>query len=198
MAEEAKETAAAEEATATQTQEKASEERTYTQADLDSIVGKSQANYEAKLARMQKELESVRQRAMTEEEKKLEEAKAEARKEVEAELATTKRQAAVERALLARGVPEERLERVARLVDSEEEPADAVAQLQKDMPELFKSTTPGGGGGRNATSGDPEDWSPDKVSELIRTQGMTAYIARRPEIMKWQEAHGIKSDVRRL
>jgi len=181
MGEEPTKTVEPDEGTPTPTPEQ-TPQKAYTQADVDNITEKVRAGLTSKLTAQEKQLEELKARAMTEQEKAIEDAKKAGADEVRAELEVFKRQATIERLLAAKGIVA--TDKVARLIDPDADPAEGVAQLEKDMPQLFTSTKVGGGGGRNLPSEGDQAMSEDHVNEMIQKHGPGWLTAERAAKLK--------------
>jgi len=186
MGEEPTKTVEPDEGTPTPTPEQ-TPQKAYTQADVDNITEKVRAGLTSKLTAQEKQLEELKARAMTEQEKAIEDAKKAGADEVRAELEVFKRQATIERLLAAKGIVA--TDKVARLIDPAEDPAEGVAQLEKDMPQLFTSTKVGGGGGRSLTMEGGAAITEEYASEQIQIHG-SAWLTpeRRAKLQAWRDS----------
>ena len=168
MGEEPAKTVEPDEGTPTPTPE-TKPDKSYTQADVDSITEKVRKGLNTKLDAQTKQLEELKTANLTEQEKALEDAKKAGLDEGLAELGKFKRQATIERLLAARGVTN--AEQVARLIDADADPEEGVTKLVADMPQLFATNTVGGGGGRSLTPEGGQAMSEEYVNEMVQKHG---------------------------
>ena len=170
MTEEATTTTATEKEAETTTQEAtATDGGKYSQTDVDSIVNKVKANLQGQIDKLSGDNEKLRKAGLTESEKQLEQAREEGGADALKTLAAERRSAGVREELLSRGIKREQLGSMSRLVDPEtEDAAEAVGAVAKEFPELFKTNSVGGGGGRNAgTSDTGGEWTADKIEQAL-------------------------------
>ena len=174
-------------------------EKSYGQADVDSITDKVRSGLQKKLDAQTKQLEELKTANLSEQEKAVAkavaDAKNEGRAEKDAELTAYKRTSTIERLLAAKGVTN--AEQVARLIDADADPEEGVSQLEKDMPQLFTTNKVGGGGGRNLPSDGDESMSEEHVNEMIQKHGpQWLTLERRDRLNKWRSEH--QGTIRRL
>lgn len=167
--------------------EKATESKTYQQADVDSLLDKVRKTEEAKRNKLVSELEERRKAAMTDDEKRIQAAREEGAKEAKAQLDAVKRADALKDALLESGINSKRLRHALALAKEfagpESETEEVIEVLKRESPELFTGPKFGPPDGNNSPRNGPNvDWTAEKIEAELEKLNPT-------QQREWQLAH---------
>lgn len=166
---------------------KGDEPKTYTQEELDRITAATEATknrLEAENRRLADEAERLKKANETEQEKLVREAREAGLKEAEDKYAIQARVTDIRLELVANGADPDQAAELARIAPEGDAKEAAAALVEKYKP-LFtrpKQSLRGADGGTTDRPKQVEEWTPERVTQLLDEEGTAGYIKHKADI----------------